>query len=68
MTVGERIKEVRLRNNLSLRDFGKIIGEADTTVMRWEHGTAKVSFDTIIAISKRFGYSPNWFAGMEADA
>lgn len=36
MTIGERIREIRLQNNMSLRDFAKVIGTANTTVMYWE--------------------------------
>ena len=42
MTIGERIKEVRLQNNMSLRDFAKVIGTADTTVMYWEKNERKM--------------------------
>ncbi len=34
MTIGERIREVRLQNDMSLRDFAELIGVADTTVMK----------------------------------
>ena len=33
MTIGERIREIRLQNNMSLRDFAKVIKTANTTVM-----------------------------------
>lgn len=36
MTIGERIREIRLQNNMSLRDFAKVIGTANTTVMYWK--------------------------------
>ena len=50
MTIGERIKEVRLQNNMSLRDFAKVIGTADTTVMYWEKNERKMSFENAIKI------------------
>ena len=65
MSVGKRIQQIRLKNDLSLKGFGKIISVADTMVMRWERGEIAVPFEMIISISKKFGYSPNWFAGME---
>ena len=36
MTLGKRIREVRLQKDMSLRDFAKAIEKADTTVMKWE--------------------------------
>ena len=41
MTLGKRIREVRLQNNMSLRDFAKAIEIADTTVMKWEKDERK---------------------------
>ena len=42
MTIGERIRLVRLDNDMSLRDFAKVIGHPDTTVMKWEKGINKI--------------------------
>ena len=63
MTLGKRIREVRLQNDMSLRDFAKAIGAADTTVMKWEKDEQKMSFDSAIKICKRFNVSLSWLAG-----
>lgn len=65
MTLGKRIREVRLQNDMSLRDFAKAIGAADTTVMKWEKDEQKMSFDSAIKICKRFNVSLSWLAGLE---
>lgn len=65
MTIGKRIREVRLQNDMSLRDFAGLIGVADTTVMKWEKDERKMSFDSAIKICKRFEVSLNWLAGLE---
>lgn len=65
MTLGKRIREIRLRNDMSLRDFAKSIGTHDTTVMKWEKDKAKLSFDSAIKICERFEVSLNWLAGLE---
>lgn len=65
MTLGKKIREIRLRNDMSLRDFAKTIGAADTTVMKWEKDERKMSFDSAIKICKRFKVSLNWLAGLE---
>lgn len=54
MTLGKRIREIRLENDMSLRDFAKVVGTADTTVMRWEKDTAEPSFGNVVKISKMF--------------
>lgn len=65
MTLGKRIREVLLQNDMSLRDFAKAIEKADTTVMKWEKDEQKMSFDSAIKICKRFEVSLNWLAGLE---
>ena len=65
MTIGERIKEVRLKNNMSLRDFAKVIGTADTTVMYWKKNERKMSFENAIKICDRFDVKLSWLAGLE---
>lgn len=65
MTLGKRIREVRLQNDMSLRDFAKAIEVADTTVMKWEKNEQKMSFNSAIKICKRFKVSLNWLAGLE---
>ena len=54
MTLGKRIREIRLENDMSLRDFAKAVGVADTTVMKWEKDPTEMSFGNAIRISKMF--------------
>lgn len=65
MKIGERIKKVRLQNNMSLRDFAKVIGTANTTVMYWEKNERKISFENAIKICDRFDVKLSWLAGLE---
>ena len=65
MTIGKRIREVRLQNNMSLRDFAELIGVADTTVMKWEKGISNILFVYAIEIADRFDVKLNWLAGLE---
>ena len=65
MTIGERTREVRLQNDMSLRDFAKVIGIADTTVMKWEKDERKMSLENAIKICDRFDVKLSWLAGLE---
>lgn len=65
MTIGERIREIRLQNNMSLRDFAKVIGTANTTVMYWEKDNRKISFENAIKICDRFDVKLSWLTGLE---
>lgn len=65
MTIGKRIREVRLQNDMSLRDFAELIGVADTTVMKWEKDERKMSFENAIKICNRLDVKLSWLAGLE---
>ncbi|NSK76043.1 helix-turn-helix domain-containing protein [Blautia massiliensis (ex Durand et al. 2017)] len=65
MTIGNRITKLRLKNCMSLRDFGNVLGVADTTVLRWENNDARIAFEDAIKMCERFRVSLNWLAGLE---
>lgn len=65
MTIGKRIKEIRLQNDMSLKDFAEVIGVADTTVMKWEKGISNIPFAYVIEIAERFDVKLNWLGGLE---
>lgn len=67
MTIGERIREVRLQNDMSLRDFAELIGVADTTVMKQEKGISNIPFVYAIEIADRFDVKLNQLAGLWED-
>jgi len=39
ITIAERIKAYRSENNLSLKEFGKLIGVSAQAVCKWEQNT-----------------------------
>lgn len=65
MTIGKRIKEIRLQNDMSLKDFAEVIGVADTTVMKWEKEISNISFVCAIAIVDKFDVKLSWLGGLE---
>lgn len=65
MTIGKRIREVRLQNDMSLRDFAELIEVTDTAVMEWEKGISNIPFVCAIEIADRFDVKLNWLAGLE---
>lgn len=64
-TVGYRLRQLRLENDMSFRDMAEAIGVTDTTVMRWEKDKRTPSFRIAIEICQKFHCTPNWLAGME---
>ena len=65
MTIGKRIREVRLQNDMSLRDFAELIEVTDTAVMEQEKGISNIPFVCAIEIADRFDVKLNWLAGLE---
>lgn len=60
MTVGERIKEIRIENKLSMEKFGEIIGVSRPSISKIESGVNNPSDQTRMLICKEFGINEEW--------
>lgn len=60
MTIGERIKQVRMANGLSQEKFGAKIKIKGPSVSTIESGKSNASDQTISLICKEFGVSESW--------
>ncbi len=68
MKVGERIKELRLEKEWTLKQFGEIIGVSEATAQRYESGKVKnISPEMVRKISQALGTSVGWLMGERAD-
>ena len=47
----ERIKEVRIKRELSQRELGNAIGVTGVTISRWENGTRIPGADKIVILA-----------------
>ena len=63
-----KISELRKKNKLSQKEFGKIVGAAQNTVCNWENGKREPDNDTMIKISKLFNVSVDYLLGNEDNA
>lgn len=61
----ERLKELRLENELSAKELGKILGVRDTTILRWEKGIIIPSIEHLYNIAKYFNVSADYLIGLE---
>ena len=57
MTEGERIKQIRKKNKLTLEQFGNKVGVAKTTISRIENGTQMPSGAVLEALLTKLGTS-----------
>lgn len=60
MSIGKRIKKLRLENGLSQADLGKIVGVTDKAVSTWEKDIKTPRMGAIEKIAKHFGVSKGY--------
>lgn len=65
--LGERIREIRKKNNLNQEEFGKLFNVSQNTVSVWEQNQAKPDTDQLIAIVNKFDVSLYDLLGIEID-
>ena len=60
MTIGERIRDVRKSNGLTLEKFGERIGMKAGALSQLENGKTNPSDQTILSIIREFGVDRDW--------
>lgn len=60
MTDGERVKEIRKKNGLTLEKFGDRLGVAKTTISRIENGVNGLTDQMCKSISREFRVNEEW--------
>ena len=64
--MGNRIKDLRTANEMTLLQLAKRIGVSESTVQRYESGNIKnLKYETMITLSNIFGCSPQYLMGWE---
>lgn len=59
------IKGILITHNLSQEKLARILGVNQTTVGQWLLGKKKPSYDSIMALYKHFGITPNEIFGID---
>lgn len=68
MSVGERIRQLRIKNNLTLEELGKEIKVSKQTICKYETGIVKnIPMSKIKALSFALDTSPTYILGLESD-
>lgn len=52
MSTGDKIRHERKKQGLSMKQLGKMIGLSEQAISQYERGVRKISFDTLMNISK----------------
>lgn len=62
-----RIKELRIEQGMTLLQLAEKLGVSESTAQRYESGQIKnLKYETIIELSKIFGYHPGYVMGWES--
>lgn len=67
MTEGERIKQIRKEQEMTLEQFGNILGVTQTTVSRIENGKRNLTEAMRKSICREFNIDPIWLTTGEGD-
>lgn len=59
-----RIKDLRLENNLTQAEFGNLISVSQDTVSLWEKGKSLPATEYVILICKTFKISADYLLGL----
>ncbi len=64
--INERIKQMRLKRNLTLLDVAEHLGVQEATAQRYESGEIKnIKHETVLELAKLFNCSPSYLMGWE---
>ncbi|MCE5222076.1 MAG: helix-turn-helix domain-containing protein [Clostridium sp.] len=59
-SIGERIRDARLKKSLRQKDLANILNVAEVTVKKYEDKSRKLHIDTVTKIANALEVSPNW--------
>lgn len=60
----QRIKQLRLKMNMTQKEFANSIGTTSVTISAYENNTKKPSLDIIKEIAEKFDISMDWICGL----
>lgn len=61
----ERLKELRLENNLSMEKLAKLLGTTNASICRWENGVHDIKGIELFKLAQFFGVSAGYLIGLE---
>lgn len=66
-TIGDRIKNMRKRKDLTLEELGRIIGVSKVTIFKYENDKINIPSDRIERLADVLGCTPGYLMGWETD-
>lgn len=62
MSIGSRLKNLRLKRKLTQKDLGERVGRSRSTIAMYEAGTSTPSFETVCKLVAALGASIETFS------
>ena len=63
--IGERLNELRLDKNLTIKQLSKLTALSESSISRWENDQADIKAEHIIRLAKFFCVTTDYLLGME---
>ncbi len=67
MNFKNRLKDLRIQNNLTQKDLAKAIGISERSIQNYELNSRKPNFDILIELARFFGVSIDYLVGETDD-
>lgn len=67
MIIGARIKEERLKRNLTQEELGKLIGVSKVAISHYERGEEQPKMEKLVKLSEVLNLTPNYILGNDVD-
>ena len=61
----ERLRDLRLEKELTIKQLADKLGVRDSTITRWENNIIKPNSDNLYVIALFFGVSTDYLLGLE---
>lgn len=62
---GERLKDLRSENNLTILGLSKLVNIGVASICRWENNQADVKGEQLVILAKFFKVSTDYLLGLE---
>ena len=67
MSLGNKIKQLRIESNIKQSELGNKLGFTKSTISLYESGKTYPDYDTLIELSKMFNVSTDYLLGISND-
>ena len=65
MSIGKRIRELRLSANMSQTELAELLYLSQDTISLWERDKSKPDIDAVISLVKIFNVTSDYLLGLE---